>query len=146
MADAIGRGNPQRARDLSVRLLKWGIALGGVLAVLYAGLEAYDGDVLVKLFTEDVTIAHKVGEGQLKTGHMPTTDMLTTRVVCPLLLCVSPVVVVAQVTPIVWLVALMQPLNGFVNVGAGVLQGAQDFAYQVRTAGQHGHACVASSE
>jgi hypothetical protein len=42
-----------------------------------------------------------------------------------------PLLCDGQVTPIIWLLALMQPLNGFVNVGAGVLQGAQDFAYQV---------------
>jgi hypothetical protein len=29
----------------------------------------------------------------------------------------------------------MQPLNGFVNVGAGVLQGRQDFEYQSVTMG-----------
>jgi len=38
---------------------------------------------------------------------------------------------IVQVTPILWLVAAIQPLNGFVNVGSGILQGAQDFAYQV---------------
>jgi hypothetical protein len=43
-----------------VRLLKWGVALGGFLAALYAALEAFNGDALVNFFTEDATIAHKV--------------------------------------------------------------------------------------
>ena len=39
---------------------------------------------------------------------------------------------ILQVTPIIWLIAIMLPINGVVNVGAGILQGALDFTYQVK--------------
>lgn len=73
VADAIGRGDRRRARELSVRLLKWGVALGGVLAALYAALEALSGDVLVNFFTEDATIAHKVGLFSTTAVMLPPT-------------------------------------------------------------------------
>ena len=39
--------------------------------------------------------------------------------------------IVDKVENVLWVIAVMQPINGLVNVGAGVLQGAQDFTYQV---------------
>jgi len=39
--------------------------------------------------------------------------------------------IVDKVEAVLWVIAIMQPINGLVNVGAGVLQGAQDFSYQV---------------
>jgi Na+-driven multidrug efflux pump len=42
--------------------------------------------------------------------------------------------IVDKVENVLWVIAVMQPINGLVNVGAGVLQGAQDFTYQVRGA------------
>ena len=39
--------------------------------------------------------------------------------------------IVDKVEAVLWIIAIMQPINGLVNVGAGVLQGAQDFSYQV---------------
>lgn len=98
VADALGRGDRLRGRELSQLLIKWGVALGGVLAVFYATAQILQPDVLPRFFTEDQGILDKV--------H-----------------------------PIVWLIAIMQPINGLVNVGGGVLQGAQDFTYQVLTMG-----------
>lgn len=98
VADALGRGDRLRGRELSLLLLKWGVALGGVLAVFCATAQILQPDVLPRFFTEDQGILDKV--------H-----------------------------PIVWLIAIMQPINGLVNVGGGVLQGAQDFTYQVVTMG-----------
>lgn len=98
VADALGRGDRLRGRELSELLIKWGVALGGFLAVFCAAAQIVEPDVLPRFFTEDQGILDKV--------H-----------------------------PIVWLIAIMQPINGLVNVGGGVLQGAQDFSYQVLTMG-----------
>jgi MATE family multidrug resistance protein len=98
VADALGRNDRVRARELSQYLLKWGVALGGVLAVFCATAQIVYPDALPHFFTDDQGILDKV--------H-----------------------------PIVWLIAIMQPINGLVNVGTGVLQGAQDFSYQVLTMG-----------
>lgn len=40
---------------------------------------------------------------------------------------------IEKMAPIIWVIALVQPINGFVNVGGGILQGAQDFFFQVKT-------------
>lgn len=39
--------------------------------------------------------------------------------------------VIAAIAPIIAVVGLLQPLNGYVFVGDGILQGTQDFVYEV---------------
>jgi Na+-driven multidrug efflux pump len=120
VADALGRGDREKARELSKALLQWGLAIGGILAGVYAGFELWESNALPRFFTEDQGIIDKV-DG-------PCQPVTWCELPSPL--CGDPHLI--QVVPIVWLLAIMQPLNGFVNVGAGVLQGAQDFGYQVR--------------
>lgn len=98
VADALGRKDRARARELSQLLIKWGVAMGGILALVYAAAQILEPDALPRFFTEDQGIVDKVNH-------------------------------------IIWIIAIMQPINGLVNVGAGVLQGAQDFTYQVITMG-----------
>ena len=40
---------------------------------------------------------------------------------------------VCQVRPIMWVLALLLPVTSVVQVGGGILQGATDFNYQVRS-------------
>lgn len=98
MADALGRGDRVRARELSQLLLNWGVAMGGLLSVAVAASELAYPEALPRFFTEDQGIVDKVEN-------------------------------------VMWVIAVMQPINGLVNVGAGVLQGAQDFTYQVISMG-----------
>ena len=95
VADALGRGDRERARELSQLLIKWGVAMGGLISLAFAGAELWAPESLPRFFTEDQGIMDKVEN-------------------------------------VLWVIAVMQPINGLVNVGAGVLQGAQDFTYQVR--------------
>ena len=60
MADALGRKDRERARELGQRLVNYGVAMGGFLAITYAGLEIADPDFLPRLFTEDAGIIDKV--------------------------------------------------------------------------------------
>jgi hypothetical protein len=59
VADALGRSEPRRARKLSRQLLRWGVALGGSLSLLYAALELTDADVLPRFFTDDAEVVMK---------------------------------------------------------------------------------------
>lgn len=102
MADALGRGDRAKARELSQLLIKWGVAMGGFLSLGVAAAELLYPEALPHFFTEDQGIVDKVEN-------------------------------------VLWVIAIMQPINGLVSVGAGVLQGAQDFSYQVRACG---HGCV----
>lgn len=40
--------------------------------------------------------------------------------------------VLATIAPVIAVVGLLQPLNAFVFIGDGILQGSQDFVYEVR--------------
>lgn len=99
MADALGRGDRAKARELSQLLIKWGVAMGGFLSLGVAAAELLYPEALPHFFTEDQGIVDKVEN-------------------------------------VLWVIAIMQPINGLVSVGAGVLQGAQDFSYQVRAWGR----------
>ncbi|CAN0429618.1 unnamed protein product, partial [Hapterophycus canaliculatus] len=49
----------------------------------------------------------------------------------PLIFTSDPEVLTA-IAPVIVVVSLLQPLNAFVFVGDGILQGTQDFVYEVR--------------
>lgn len=40
--------------------------------------------------------------------------------------------VLATIAPVITVVGLLQPLNSYVFIGDGILQGSQDFVYEVR--------------